>query len=310
MNRKTPFNAPAPSAPIALFVYNRPEHAQRTVAALQRNKGAAESDLFVFSDGPKNPDDAEHVRSVRDVIGQTTGFKSINIIERKDNLGLAASIIAGVSQVIDMFGCVIVLEDDLVASAHFLAYMNEALEKYRDHEHVMQISGYMFPVELHADTDAVFLPFTTCWGWGTWKRAWRHFDPLMSAFERLRDNRRLRHKFDLEGSYGYFDMLRAQRTGKIDSWAIRWYLSVFAMGGLILHPVKTLIENRGFDEAGTHCKSGSLAQQVDPDFEVRRFPGLALSDRAGKDIVRYFRGRKALPGRVADALKRLLFRSA
>lgn len=292
------------SAPIALFVYNRPEHMQRTVEALRKNDGAKESDLTVFSDGPGNPDAAGAVRRVREMARQTEGFRSVRLVERQHNLGLAGSVIAGVTELCEKHGRVIVVEDDLIASPHFLAYMNEALQRYEDSGKVMQISGYMFPVELSSGTDAVFLPFTTCWGWGTWKRAWRYFDPHMSAYEKIRGDRRLRYRFDLNGSYDYFDMLKSQRRGDIDSWAIRWYLSVFAMGGLTLHPVKSLIENIGFDASGTHCRDASFMHGVDPEFTVRKYPEVAESGIATRDIARFLAGKGDTRDRIMRTLKR------
>src|SRR5690349_15246473 len=100
-------------APIALFVYARRDHAQRTVEALKRNALATESDLIVFSDGPKNASASEAVRAVRDYVHSVDGFKSIAVIEQERNLGLSASIISGVGRVCETHGRVIVLEDDL-----------------------------------------------------------------------------------------------------------------------------------------------------------------------------------------------------
>ena len=134
-------------APIALFVYNRPIHTRRTVEALQKNTQAAESDLCIYSDAPKRPEVAEAVREVRAYIKTITGFSSITIVERERNLGLANSIIDGVTSIVNKHGRIIVLEDDLVVSQYFLEYMNTALERYRDDERVMQISGHMFPTE-------------------------------------------------------------------------------------------------------------------------------------------------------------------
>ncbi len=137
----------------------------------------------------------------------------------------------------------------------------------------MQVSGYMFPVDLDADTDAVFLPFTTSWGWATWSRAWRRFDPQMSAFERLSADPALRRTFNLEGAYDYFDLLRRQKRGQVDSWAIRWYLSVFMQGGLTLYPVRSLVQNIGFDGSGTHGADGTFDQgPLAATFRVERFP--------------------------------------
>jgi GT2 family glycosyltransferase len=262
------------NAPVALFVYRRPEHTRATVEALLRNPESAQTDLHVFSDGAREAGtEEEAVKQVRRYVREITGMRSIAVVERATNLGLANSIIEGATRLIREFGRVIVLEDDLVVSPRFLEYMNRALERYQHHDSAMQVSGYMFPIDVAAETDAFFMPFTTSWGWATWERAWQHFDPEMRGFDALVGDRHLRDSFDLDGAYDYFDMLERQRRGSIDSWAIRWYLSVFIRGGLTLYPARTLVRNIGFDGSGTHCVVADVEQaSMQPDFRVERFP--------------------------------------
>jgi GT2 family glycosyltransferase len=241
-------------APIVLFAYNRPEHIRQTVCTLRENDLASESELFIYSDGPKDDDLSKaNVAEVRTFIKSISGFKKITIIEREENNGLAESIILGVTDIVNRYGKVIVLEDDLETSPDFLRFMNEALDTYYDNKQVMQISGHMFNVILDAENDGVFLPFTNSIGWATWKRAWDFFDPLMSGYEKIRDNEVIKYRFNLEETYNYTRMLEMQLEGKVDSWAIRWYLSVFINNGLVLYPVKSLIKHIGFDEKGTHA---------------------------------------------------------
>jgi len=185
------------------------------------------------------------------------------------------------------FGKVIVLEDDLVISPYFLGYMNHALNLYADRYQVMQISGHMFPVNLQADTDAIFLPFTTSWGWATWERAWRSFDADSRSYFRLKNNKNLRYQFNLNGSYSYFNMLEDQLNGKIDSWAIRWYLSVFMQRGLTLYPTKSLLSNIGFDGSGTHCGKGDVDSFISHE-TVLFFPKeIAINEKFFKSVASY-----------------------
>jgi len=260
-------------APIALFAYNRPVHVRRTMESLLANELAAASDLYIFSDGPKSPAQEPAVADVRRYAGGVSGFRSVTVVERATNLGLANSIIDGTTRLTKEFGRVIVVEDDLVVSPRFLEYMNRALERYQDDDSAMQVSGYMFPIDIGAKADASFMPFTTSWGWATWERAWQYFDPEMREFEALSSNRQLRDRFNLGGAYDYFGMLERQRGGSIDSWAIRWYLSVFMRDGLTLYPARTLVRNIGFDGSGTHCADADFEQaSMQPDFRVDKFP--------------------------------------
>ena len=186
------------NAPIALFVYNRPEHTRRTIEALKQNILAKESELIIFSDAPRSDVQVEKVREVRNYIRHIDGFNSIIIIERDINYGLARSIMEGVTEVVDKYGRIIVLEDDMVTSQYFLTYMNEALEKYADDERVVSIHGYVYPVK-QSLPDAFFLPGADCWGWATWSRGWACFNSdgqfLLDELKR----RKLIRAFDFNG---------------------------------------------------------------------------------------------------------------
>ncbi len=271
-------------APIALFVYNRPEHTRRTIDALKRNPLAIKSDLIIFSDGPKFENQIHSVFQVRNYISHIDGFNSIQIIERATNYGLANSIIDGVTMLCRKYGKVIVLEDDLETSPFFLDYMNNALFRYAKNPKVMQISGHMFDVNINLPDDAIFLPFITSWGWGTWQKKWQFFDATASQYFQIKDNRQLIKLFNLDDSYPYFEMLEAQLAGKINSWAIRWYLSVFMKAGLVLYPKKTLVNNIGFDGSGTHCASRNNNQQysINP---IVKFPKLI---QPAEDVLQLF----------------------
>jgi hypothetical protein len=239
-------------APIALFVYNRPGHTRQTVEALLANTLADQTPLHVFSDAPRNEAANLAVAEVRSYIRSIAGFKSVIIFERETNFGLARSIIDGVTSLCEECGRVIVMEDDLITSPHFLSYMNDALTRYEKEDRVMQISGHIFPVpEFTQKEEALFLPFMTSWGWGTWIRAWKHFDPSAKGWENIKSDSVLRNRFNLDGHYDYSTMLEQQMSGKVDSWAIRWHLSAFLRNGLALFPPQSLVKNIGLDR-GTH----------------------------------------------------------
>lgn len=291
-------------APIALFVYSRPDHTRRAVEALKRNELAADSELTIFSDGPKSGAQIESVNEVRRYIRGITGFKSVTVVERPQNLGLARSVIDGVTSLVNEHGRVIVLEDDLLTSPYFLTYMNEALEKYKNSEQVMQISGYMFPVEIGTNKDALFLPFTTSWGWATWRRAWQHFDASAGGYANLKNDRAKRMAFDLEDSYPYFKMLESQLRGEIDSWAIRWWLSVFLCNGLVLYPCQSLVENIGFDGSGTHrVKCGYGPTQGDWERKLSLPEEVELSTQKFAAVIKFLK--KEYPAGIGRWIKYL-----
>lgn len=254
-------------APIALFAYNRPTHLRQTVESLRAARQAKQSRLWVFCDGPKRPQDKDAVEQVRRYARTIEGFASVSMVERERNLGLAASVTDGVTNLCAEQGRVIVLEDDLLIAPGFLEFMNRALDRYTDKEQVMQISGYMYPGEFGRPGDTLFLPMTSCWGWATWKRAWDRYDPTMAGYEVLRHDRALRQRFDVDGAYDYFGMLKRQAAGKIDSWGVRWYLSVFLLNGLVLYPARSMVRNIGVDGSGTHGGSAALQQALSSEPE-------------------------------------------
>lgn len=238
-------------APVALFVYKRLWHTQETISALASNTLADQTELIIFSDGPKSEPDTEVVGNVRSYIRTITGFKSIEIIERPENMGLANSIIDGVTNILTRYDKVIVLEDDLVTSPSFLTYMNNALELYKSDEEVISVHGYVYPVP-ETLPETFFLRGADCWGWATWKHGWRHFERDGKRLLRELIERNLEQAFDLDGGYPYTRMLKKQIEGKNDSWAIRWHASAFIENKLTLYPGKSLVQNIGNDSSGTH----------------------------------------------------------
>ncbi len=238
-------------APIILFVYNRPCHTCQVVEALQKNILAKESKLIIYSDGFKSDKDKKEVESVRKYIRTISGFVDVEIIEKTKNFGLAKSIIEGVTEVINRYGKVIVLEDDLVVSPFFLDYMNSALQIYESEDKVASIHGYIFPVK-HQLPETFFLRGADCWGWGTWKRAWNFFEKDSNKLLKEIKKRKLTSQFDFGGGYPFLQMLKMQTRGLVDSWAIQWYASTFLKEMLTLYPGRSLVKNIGIDGSGRH----------------------------------------------------------
>ncbi|MCH7827363.1 MAG: glycosyltransferase family 2 protein, partial [Bacteroidetes bacterium] len=190
---------------------------------------------------------------VRKYIKSIVGFKSVKIIERENNLGLAESIISGVTEVINQYGKVIVLEDDLLTSKYFLKYMNDALEKYQNESEVISILGYIYPIKTQLP-ELFFLKGTDCWGWATWDKAWKTFEKDSKLLLNKIREKKLAYKFDLKGTTNNIKMLKRQIKGDIDSWAVRWHASAFLQNKLTLYPGKSLVNNIGMGGESTHMK--------------------------------------------------------
>lgn len=238
-------------APIILFVYNRKWHTEKTIEALKKNYLAPNSELFIYSDGAKTSTSLNDVNNVRKYLKTIKGFKNVTIIEKEKNLGLANSIILGVTEVINKYGKVIVLEDDLITSSCFLNFMNNALEYFENEEKVWHISGWSIPINLINDNDIYVNRVMHCWGWATWSNKWQYFDKNTNKIINQFSPSDIK-RFNLDGANNFWMQMVLNRKKKLDTWAIYWYVTIFKNNGLCINPTESFVRNIGFDGSGSH----------------------------------------------------------
>lgn len=294
-------------APILLFVYNRPDHVKRGIESLLANNLAKDSELYIFSDAAKNSETQSAVDEVRQFIHTIQGFKEIHYVERTENWGLARNIIDGVTSLVNQYGKVIVLEDDLIVAPYFLQFMNDALETYQDEENVCHIQACDFTKDTSLP-DTFLIKWTGSWGWATWKRAWKLFNPNGQELLDELIRRKLTYRFDFNGKYGYTRMLRNQIKGKNNSWAIRWNASLFLADKLSLNVGKSLIQNEGFDGSGTNCGSGNLYAS---DLWMKPLPVVKIqpieeNNNARQAFVKYYARTNSFFAKAIRRIKRTL----
>ena len=294
-------------APIILFTYNRVGHTRDLIESLKRNREAAMSRLYIYSDGAKNADDEVAVNEVRQYIEQIDGFAAIDIVKSETNRGLANSVIAGVTQVVNQHGKVIVLEDDLVVAPYFLQFMNDALSTYEDEERVGHIQACDFTQD--SSLPLTFLiKWTGSWGWATWKRAWKLFNPDGKQLLAQLEEQKLTRTFDFDGNYPYTRMLRRQIAGQNNSWAIRWNASLFLNNVLSLNVGRSLVNNNGFDGSGTNCGGGNLYQSnlwLEP-LPVEKISPIEENMDARRAFARYYHRTNGFWAKVRRRLMRTL----
>lgn len=300
-------------APIVLFVYNRPWHTLQTLEALNKNVLADQTTIYIYSDGPKenaSTEDLKNINEVRTLIRQMKWCKEVIITERKVNFGLADSVIQGVSEIIEIHGKVIVLEDDILTGKYFLKFMNEVLHTYKDYPDVFGTSGYRYPSILEIKDPTFFLPIASSWSFATWKNRWEKVN--FNGEELIKKIEEGNHKKVLDfGGNSFFQMLRDQVAGKNDSWAIRFYVSMFFNKAYFLYPNKSLVTNIGFDNTGTHCGtdnyySKSLITQVDIKLKLRK---VELNKEITKSVEDSFLNRnfkKRKPISISHRFKQIL----
>lgn len=294
-------------APILLFVYNRPEHTRRCIESLLKNSLASESNLFIYADGAKDSTQQEAVNEVRNYIRSIQGFKQITLMERSENWGLARNIINGVTTQVNRYGKVIVLEDDLVVAPYFLQFMNDALEVYKNEPRVGHIQACDFTQD-NTLPDTFLIKWTGSWGWATWDRAWKHFNPNGNELLQELEERKLTHVFDFNGKYGFTRMLRRQIEGKNNSWAIRWNASLFLKDILSLNVGRSLVQNEGFDGSGTNCGGGGLYAShlyLQPLFITPISP-IEENKEARQAFIRYYARTNSFWAKAIRRIKRTL----
>ena len=294
-------------APILLFVYNRPDHVKRGIESLLANNLAKDSELYIFSDAAKNSETQTAVDEVRRFIHTIQGFKETHYVERTENWGLARNIIDGVTSLVNQYGKVIVLEDDLIVAPYFLQFMNDALETYQDEENVCHIQACDFTKDTTLP-DTFLIKWTGSWGWATWKRAWKLFNPNGQELLDELIKRKLTYRFDFNGKYGYTRMLRNQIKGKNNSWAIRWNASLFLADKLSLNVGKSLIQNEGFDGSGTNCGSGNLYASdlwMEP-LPVVKIQPIEENNNARQAFVKYYARTNSFFAKAIRRIKRTL----
>lgn len=246
-------------APIVFFAYNRPVHTRLALESLIKNDLAADSSLWIYIDGPK-PDATEETKAdideVKKIVMEKKWCKEVVVIAAETNKGLFKNNIEGLTQIINQFGKVIAIEDDVIVSPGFLKYMNDALTYYENIPQVMHISAFTRP-DLQTAVDNIneptyFFYHTTTWGWGTWKRAWDKFTPEALEVKKAITAKGNIRKLNMDGTFEFYWGLKAVAKKQF-SWNTIWHSVVFLHDGLCLYPKKSLVNNIGHDGSGTNC---------------------------------------------------------
>lgn len=297
-------------APIVLFTYCRPRNTRETIEHLLKNEEAALSDLIIYSDAPKSESAIEGVRSTRQYIHSISGFKSVKIVERQENMGLANSIVDGVTTVVNEYGRVIVLEDDLNVSPFFLKYMNEGLDRYDKRQDIISLHGYIYPIKEKLP-EAFLVKGADCWGWATWKRGWDLFSFDAEALYRQIRKRHLQGEFDFDYSFSFMSILKGQVEGRANSWAICWYASAFLNDKNTIYPGQSLVQLNDRDGVGATHGNTSIPSYFQVEMKKTPIQWNLVDDQeeniyARKAIINYYNKRKPIKSKFNTIVKRIL----
>ena len=298
-------------APVALFVYARQRHTQRTIEALKSDTLAGQTDLHVFADGGREQQDQKDVMAVREYVRGIDTFRSVTIHERTENYGLAQNIVDGVNATCMRYGRAIILEDDLVTSPYFLSFMNQALDRYENEPKVWHVNAWHFPISARRLDDIFFSRWMNCWGWATWSDRWQHFAKDPDRLIRDWSPEQI-DAFNLDGvrpSTWRQVVQNAER--RINTWAVFWHATIFENGGLCVNPARSLVENIGFDGTGENCGTASLPQRLDSEKRQWRFSNKFEESTHARELIKlYLRRREYLVTRAINKFTRMAFNRA
>jgi len=223
-------------------------------------KAAQPQQLFIAADGPRahRPEDAHLCEETRAIVSRIDWECDVHTLFRDVNLGCRLAILEAIDWFFEYVEDGVILEDDCLPSPSFFAFCGELLDRYRDDSRVMQINGNFYLDGLKGfDSSYYFSKLSACWGWATWKRAWRFNDPDMSGYKELRGAGGCRRYYESRqiGSWmqSYFDEAIRPACG---IWSTVWAYAIMKNNGLCINPTVNLVQNIGIDETAT---SGSIA---------------------------------------------------
>jgi hypothetical protein len=262
-------------APVILFTFNRPKHAEKTLKALAENELANETNLYIFSDGPRNDNDIPNVKSVREIINyfkNENKFLSVQICESKINKGLAKSVVSGVTKIFSKYNSVIVLEDDLITSVDFLKFMNSSLARYENDKTVGSLSGYNPLKKMPEDYkyDVYFTTRTCSLGWATWKKDWDDVDWTAKAYNKFKRSYKQRLSFNSTG-FDRAKRLDRQMLKDAKSWSILFGFDIFIKKKNTLYASNSKLIHIGWDGTGTHSSDNNV-QKFNDKTEISEYP--------------------------------------
>lgn len=285
-------------APIVILTYKRAEHLQKTLEAIRQNALAAESDLIVYSDGPKYPDneaDVAAINAVREVVKSKQWCKNVKLVAGEKNKGLNDAFFDGITEVMNEYGKAIILEEDIVVSPHFLDYMNDALNMYEHEKKVFQITGYIFNMKTQHLPSTYFMTHPFTWGWATWKDRWEKLIPdAKELMQVLVDNNHYKRLTFNGSELDFWEQMQANAEGRMNTWDIKWFCSVVANEGLCLFPQFSLVKNIGFDGSGAHFQNGDMG--LDTNMYAKKIvlqkQIIAENAAAQKSLIKFFKSIK------------------
>lgn len=244
--------------PVLFLVFNRLDTTKQVFEAIRK---AQPPRLYVASDGARTnrEGEAEKVQGVREYIVNNIDWDcEVKTLFREKNLGCRIAVSTAIDWFFDNEEQGIILEDDCLPHPTFFRYCQDLLKHYKDDERIMAISGDNFQFgKKRGEYSYYFSCYNHCWGWASWRRAWKLYDHDMKNWDNLHEGDWLLNLGNKNFQKYWKRIFAVAYSQKIDSWAYRWTFSCWIQNGLTILPNVNLISNIGFNQDGTHTISNN-----------------------------------------------------
>lgn len=268
--------------PVTFLIFNRPDRSEKVFEAIRQAKPPK---LFVVADGPRvdRSGEQEKCLATRAIIDRVDWECEVFKNYSDENLGCQRRVSSGIDWVFDTVEESIILEDDCLPNPSFFPFCEELLDRYRNDNRIMVISGQNVQFgRRRTEYSYYFSRYNHCWGWASWRRAWRWFDFDMKLWPEIRDGDFLKDiLIDQNAVKVWTDVFESTYKGQLNSWATRWTFSAWIQSGLSILSNVNLISNIGYADEGTHTQNkssqfGNIATE-DMIFPLKH-PGFVIRD--------------------------------
>jgi len=246
---------PRLNVPLLFLIFNRPDTTQQVFNEIRK---AQPAQLFVAADGPRKNQvaDYELCKKTREIIRQVDWDCRVFTRFQDENLGCRHAVSSAITWFFSNVEEGIILEDDCIPDQSFFRFCQELLEKYRDDERIMMVSGNNFQFgKRRTNYSYYFSKYFHIWGWATWKRAWNYYDVDMKSWPKIKDGRWLIDILKDKNAEKFWEKIFENTyRGTINTWDFQWVFSCWIQNGLAILPNVNLVKNIGFDGNATHTK--------------------------------------------------------
>jgi len=265
-----------PIPDVLFLVFNRPSLTQTVFNAIKKSRP---SRIFIAADGPRKNNELDVIlcKQVRDIVAKVDWECEIKTLFREENLGCRVAITSAIDWFFNHVEAGVILEDDCLPSDSFFSFCGLMLERYKHNDQIMQINGSFHLHQFESfDESYYFSKLNSCWGWATWRRAWRTFDADMIGYDESRDKGEIAKYYEnRQISNWMISYLEAANSPSCGIWSTQWSYSILKNNGLCINPTINMVNNIGFFDtptSGVHESFSSYSDYMLEDFNHIKHP--------------------------------------